>query len=877
MQRSLIYSLFMMLVFPILLTAQTITGKLVDQTGLGLSELQLQLYINPKVYNTTSGADGAFTFNNITGIKNSELPIDYEVSNNYPNPFNPKTRIDISLPNSGIIKVEVYNLLGQRVCDVIERYYNSGISHIDLELNGLPNGFYIARITINKKNIVSKKLMLMYGTQHLSSSVGSSIPQLKNVVLDGKSIIETKIDSLVITGISIVKKVFTNLPDMTGSSLNLGNLIIGLPPQAPILSSPTDSSTGLSVTPILTWKPSLTATSYTLQVSTDSSFSNLVYNQNGLTSTSKLVIGLSTLTQYFWRVSATNSYGTSVNSFFWSFTTSTVPVTSVKLNKSNTTKYIGDVEQLNANINPANATNKNITWTTSNASVAEVSSSGLITAVAVGISTITVTTADGNKTDSCIVTVSNYYKDTGIAYNAPDGLTVTMDSIKVIEKTGSYQYQIFYTLKNNTPDRAIDEGTFALFKRGTTNHLPQYGFFDKLYPSDSITRSYTFEEVKTITFNVVEYGAEFFASEPSAANLKWAITYDTSSLPAPSNLQIASMTTSQVSLSWTDNSNYETSFEVEQSNDGVNFYVVKTVGSNVDSTTVSGTFDSTTTYYFRVQAKTVINKSGYSNVASREIYSLVFVQGGTFQMGSTFDPFEQPVHLVTVASFSIEKYEITYENWMDVRNWGLINGYIDLAVGQNGSNHIGTNNPVGAVNWYDVVKWCNARSEKEGLTPVYYTSDTLSTVYRTGELNLTADAVQWTANGYRLPTEAEWEFAARGGTISQGYTYSGSDSLNYVAWNSSNSGGATHTVGTKSANELGIFDMTGNIVEWCWDRYGSYSSNAQIDPKGPTSGGGRIIRGGSFSDPSNDCRVSFRNGNSMDWPSYNYGFRCVKN
>lgn len=211
-------------------------------------------------------------------------------------------------------------------------------------------------------------------------------------------------------------------------------------------------------------------------------------------------------------------------------------------------------------------------------------------------------------------------------------------------------------------------------------------------------------------------------------------------------------------------------------------------------------------------------------------FQMVQVLGGTFQMGDTPYPYtnEVPAHPVTVNSFYVDKTEITYEQWTHVRNWALTHGYTDLAAGRNGYNGT-TNNPVTEVNWYDVVKWSNARSEKDGLMPVYCTNRVLDAVYRTGFIDLDTGAVKWTANGYRLPTEAEWEFAARGGTNSKGYTYSGSNYIDSVAWYNYNSGDSTHTVGKKGANELGLYDMSGNVWELCWDWYGLYSASAQIE------------------------------------------------
>ena len=166
-------SLLCLLSIHTLLSAQTVTGKLVDQTGTPLSGLQLQLYINPKVYTTSSAVDGSFTFSNITAVNNEQLPTGYSIANNYPNPFNPTTRFEVSVPGSAVVSADIFNVLGEKVHAVSDMVFHAEVNILDIELNGLPNGFYIARINIDGKYSVVKKMMLLYGSRHLHAAGNS--------------------------------------------------------------------------------------------------------------------------------------------------------------------------------------------------------------------------------------------------------------------------------------------------------------------------------------------------------------------------------------------------------------------------------------------------------------------------------------------------------------------------------------------------------------------------------------------------------------------------------------------------------------------------------------------------------------------------------
>jgi len=232
---------------------------------------------------------------------------------------------------------------------------------------------------------------------------------------------------------------------------------------------------------------------------------------------------------------------------------------------------------------------------------------------------------------------------------------------------------------------------------------------------------------------------------------------------------------------------------------------------------------------------------------------IVFINGGTFTMGSPADERgrsknEGPQHQVTVSSFYMEKYPVTQAEYQET-------------TGTNPSSFNGPSLPVEQVSWFDAVEYCNKLSLKEGLTPAYTIDGT---------------NVSWNheANGYRLPTEAEWEYACRAGT--QTPFYSGT-SVNDAGWYSGNAGGKTHPVGEKQPNPWGLCDMHGNVLEWCWDWLGNYSDEAQTDPQGAVSGTDRVYRGGSWYFEALQTRSAFRFGNYPSLRVFFVGFRIVRN
>lgn len=273
----------------------------------------------------------------------------------------------------------------------------------------------------------------------------------------------------------------------------------------------------------------------------------------------------------------------------------------------------------------------------------------------------------------------------------------------------------------------------------------------------------------------------------------------------------------------------------------------------------------------------------------------VLIPAGTFLMGDTLGDgwgYELPVHPVTVSAFYLQARETTKAEWDEVHAWGRSHGY---TFDERTAEGKAADHPVHSVTWWSVVKWCNARSEKEGRVPCYYADAGHTVVYRSGELDLTNDHVLWTANGYRLPTEAEWEKAARGGL--DGKRFPWGDAISHALANYYSSSGApydtsptqghhpsygsglypyTSPVGSFAPNGYGLYDMAGNVYEWCWDRYDSYPAGAATDPRGPSAGSVRVVRGGSWSLNAFYGRVSVRGRNSPWGGSDGGGFRPAR-
>jgi formylglycine-generating enzyme required for sulfatase activity len=235
---------------------------------------------------------------------------------------------------------------------------------------------------------------------------------------------------------------------------------------------------------------------------------------------------------------------------------------------------------------------------------------------------------------------------------------------------------------------------------------------------------------------------------------------------------------------------------------------------------------------------------------------MVLVPAGSFMMGSnTGDDDEKPAHNVGIAGFYMDRYEITQKAY-------------ESLMGTNPSKFKDPQKPVERASWLSAIKYCNMRSIKEGLQPCY---------------NLQTAECNFSAKGYRLPTEAEWEYACRAGTTGDFSFGDNPTELAANAWLKSNSGQSTHPVGQKPPNRWGLYDMYGNVAEWCNDRYGEkeYTAKATDNPRGPANGNERVLRGGSWRGAADRCRSSARASETPGLADVcfgyeAYGFRCVR-
>jgi len=374
-------------------------------------------------------------------------------------------------------------------------------------------------------------------------------------------------------------------------------------------------------------------------------------------------------------------------------------------------------------------------------------------------------------------------------------------------------------------------------------------------------------DITTYTDESLNYGQSYsyrvkaFTTyyESGYSNEIWTLTI----FPAPTNLTANQISNSEILLTWTDNCSFESGFIIDRKEEGGSYSEITRVNANITQFTNSGLYGEIT-YTYSVAAYTDSNVSDFNESSPIRVIQegLVYVPSGSFTMGDVWgdgESFEKPTHQVTLSSFYIGKYEVTQKEYETVMGRG------ESWLSTRGA---GDSYPAYLVSWFEAVEYCNKLSEAEGLSKCYTINDT----------NVTCN---FSANGYRLPTEAEWEYAARsGGRDDRKYSGTNIESeLGNYAWYSINSDSKTHPAGTKKANDLGIYDMSGNVWEWCWDWFDSiyYSTSSASNPTGPNIGNRRVIRGGSWFYGSYWCRTAFRGTSNPSSDILTVTFRILRN
>lgn len=527
-------------------------------------------------------------------------------------------------------------------------------------------------------------------------------------------------------------------------------------------------------------------------------------------------------------------------------------VKSVEMSQKNVTIEINKNITLSANVNiESGGQNSAVEWISSDASIVSVNSSGLISALKKGTAIVKAISLQDNQVfDSCVVTVTDTESDypTSVEIRSLSGnknvFQGTILSLSAIVKYagGKSDSDVIWKSSDESVAPVATDGVVTGLRTGSVtitaissknnsiSSVFEITVIPKPIPSPTPTP-------------VLVISQPFIPPVITVVNVKITppsntVIKSTDTLTLTSAVTMSNESTNS-NITWTSSDNSVATVDSAGKVTGVKAGTVKiTAVSSIDLTT-----------------KDTVNLT----IVPAEIPEMILIQGGTFQMGNP--GYATPVHTVTLSSFYLGKYEITQKQYKAIT--GTNPSYF--------KNWLDDNFPVEDVTWFDAIKYCNGLSISQGL-PVSYKENTGELLDSSG--NVTTDITK--VKGYRLPTEAEWEFAAKGGSNFPDYEFSGSDRPDYAGWYKSNAAEKIHNVGLKQPNGLGIFDMTGNVSEWVTDWYTNYSVSTQVNPYFSTGGSNRLQRGGSWFDNSSLLMDSGRNPVTPNLFDRYSGFRVCR-
>ena len=507
--------------------------------------------------------------------------------------------------------------------------------------------------------------------------------------------------------------------------------------------------------------------------------------------------------------------------------TTPIAVTGVTLDKPTVSLVAGTNTTLIATVVPANAANKKVTWSSDKPEIASVDAKGTVTAHKAGAAVITVETDEGAKTASCKVTVT--------AKAAVAVTEVTLNKSELRLEEGKSEQLTATVAPANATNKTVT----------WSSNKPDVAAVDK----DGKVTAHKVGEA-TITVTTTDGGKA--ASCTVRVLTRYTITYNlnggTNGKDNPAHYTVETET-----------------ITLKPANKADHIFFGWYVSADFSGEKVT-----------QITKGNSGNKELYAKFIEMKMIDIAAVTSGNLGHAD-YSSSHNDVHTVSLTAYRIGESEVTQELWQAVMG----NNPSEFKSRPDGSE-VQEKRPVESVNWYHAIAFCNKLSKACGLEPCYtvqgvdFDALTFSAIPTSNNNDWNNAVCDWSKNGFRLPTEAEWEWAAKGGTDDKWAGTNEESKLGEYAWYNTNSGGKTHEVKQKQANGYGLYDMSGNVWEWCWDRYSSSKpASGETDPTGVASGPYRVGRGGSWKSVASSAARAYRDSVNPDYSGFDLGLRVV--